>query len=262
MSNSRHVDDASCPFIGSRSVSSRAIVTTRSCPTGTLSPNSRTLPRGRVALAASSSRFARPQTGRPPMLVRREFLDDAPIGSRYCELAVRRCAGCRAHSAACSSDRLRATNDKPPTPSAPPQSIFAMHLVNGEHYSGAERVQDLLARQLPRFGCEVGFACVKPQRFPSARETKTAPLVEMPMRGRFDLRIVKQIAELVPRRRLRLDPRPHAADRAGRPVGGPHAPACRSSITSTARPAAIRRAACSIGSTPPPSGPPSAVPIG
>ncbi len=81
--------------------------------------------------------------------------------------------------------------------SAPPQSIFALHLVNGEHYSGAERVQDLLARQLPRFGCEVGFACVKPQRFPDARETKTAPLVEMPMRGRFDLRVVKRIAEMV-----------------------------------------------------------------
>ncbi len=79
---------------------------------------------------------------------------------------------------------------------APSSSIFALHLVNGEHYSGAERVQDLLARQLPHFGCEVGFACVKPQRFPNARETKTAPLVEMPMRGRFDLRIVKQIEKL------------------------------------------------------------------
>jgi glycosyltransferase involved in cell wall biosynthesis len=75
-------------------------------------------------------------------------------------------------------------------------SIFALHLVNGEHYSGAERVQDLLARQLPRFGCEVGFACVKPERFPNARETKTAPLVEMPMHGRFDFRIVKQLEKL------------------------------------------------------------------
>jgi len=46
--------------------------------------------------------------------------------------------------------------------STPPEqrSIFALHLVNGEHYSGAERVQDLLARQLPRLGCEVGFVCV------------------------------------------------------------------------------------------------------
>ena len=28
---------------------------------------------------------------------------------------------------------------------APPRTIFALHLVNGEHYSGAERVQDLPA---------------------------------------------------------------------------------------------------------------------
>ena len=94
--------------------------------------------------------------------------------------------------------RSDATRDKQPDDAtAPPQSVFALHLVNGEHYSGAERVQDLLARQLPRFGCEVGFVCVKPRRFPAARETKTAPLVEMPMRGRFDLRVVKRIAEIV-----------------------------------------------------------------
>jgi glycosyltransferase involved in cell wall biosynthesis len=72
-----------------------------------------------------------------------------------------------------------------------------LHLINGEHYSGAERVQDLLARQLPRFGCEVGFACVKPRKFPDARESKQTPLVNMPMHGRFDLRVVRRIVELV-----------------------------------------------------------------
>jgi glycosyltransferase involved in cell wall biosynthesis len=77
------------------------------------------------------------------------------------------------------------------------RTIRALHLVNGEHYSGAERVQDLLARQLPNFGCEVGFVCVKPRRFPAARESKEAPLYEMSMRGRFDLRVVKRIAALV-----------------------------------------------------------------
>jgi glycosyltransferase involved in cell wall biosynthesis len=84
-----------------------------------------------------------------------------------------------------------------PSSTARPQTIYVLHLVNGEHYSGAERVQDLLARQLPRFGCEVGFACVKPRRFPAARESQHAPLVEMPMRGRFDLRVVKRLATLV-----------------------------------------------------------------
>ena len=80
---------------------------------------------------------------------------------------------------------------------APSRTIFSLHLINGEHYSGAERVQDLLAKQLPRYGCEVGFVCVKPGKFPSTRESKTTPLVEMPMRGRFDLRVVNRIAEMV-----------------------------------------------------------------
>jgi glycosyltransferase involved in cell wall biosynthesis len=84
-----------------------------------------------------------------------------------------------------------------PTPHTVAKTIQVLHLVNGEHYSGAERVQDLLARQLPRFGCEVGFACVKPRRFPDARQSKQAPLVKMPMRGRFDLRVVKRLVELV-----------------------------------------------------------------
>jgi glycosyltransferase involved in cell wall biosynthesis len=72
-----------------------------------------------------------------------------------------------------------------------------LHVVNGEHYSGAERVQDLLALQLPRCGFEVGFACVKPGRFPVVRQSVDAPLVELPMRGRLDLRVVKQLVELV-----------------------------------------------------------------
>jgi len=75
--------------------------------------------------------------------------------------------------------------------------IRVLHLINGEHYSGAERVQDLLARQLPEVGYDVGFACVKPFRFPLARESKAAPLAELPMRGRFDLRIVKKLQRLV-----------------------------------------------------------------
>ncbi len=77
------------------------------------------------------------------------------------------------------------------------QTIRTLHLVNGEHYSGAERVQDLLALQLPHLGCEAGFVCVKPKLFPAARESKDSHLVEMPMLGRFDLRVVNRIAELV-----------------------------------------------------------------
>jgi glycosyltransferase involved in cell wall biosynthesis len=77
------------------------------------------------------------------------------------------------------------------------RTVRVLHLINGEHYSGAERVQDLLARELPQFGYEVGFVCVKPYRFPSARETTAAPLFEFPMRGRFDLRVVKKIVRVL-----------------------------------------------------------------
>jgi len=77
------------------------------------------------------------------------------------------------------------------------RTVRVFHLINGEHYSGAERVQDLLARELPQFGYEVGFGCVKPHRFPTARETKSAPLFEFPMRGRFDLRVVKKILRVL-----------------------------------------------------------------
>jgi glycosyltransferase involved in cell wall biosynthesis len=96
-----------------------------------------------------------------------------------------------------ATPRAGLANELCPGPTGDSNTIQVLHLVNGEHYSGAERVQDLLARQLPRFGCDVGFACVKPRRFPDARQSKNAPLVKMPMRGRFDLRVVKRIVELV-----------------------------------------------------------------
>jgi glycosyltransferase involved in cell wall biosynthesis len=77
------------------------------------------------------------------------------------------------------------------------KTIRVLHVINGEHYSGAERVQDLLARQLPQFGFQVSFACVKPGRFAIARETTTATLIETPMRGRFDLRVVGKLVQLI-----------------------------------------------------------------
>lgn len=72
-----------------------------------------------------------------------------------------------------------------------------LHVINGEHYSGAERVQDLLAQELPRCGYEVGFACVKPDRFPAARKTQSAPLYELPMRWALDPQCVSRLAEVI-----------------------------------------------------------------
>ena len=71
-----------------------------------------------------------------------------------------------------------------------------LHLINGEYYSGAERVQDLLAMELPKFGYDVGFVCVKPEKFPEQRLCKDSQLYQLPMRSKFDLGIGKKIAKI------------------------------------------------------------------
>ena len=78
----------------------------------------------------------------------------------------------------------------------PVKTVNVLHLINGEHYSGAERVQDLLALRLPEFGYQVGFCCLKPDRFSEARAAKEAPLYELGMRHRFDLLRTAEIARI------------------------------------------------------------------
>jgi len=84
------------------------------------------------------------------------------------------------------------------------QTVKVLHVINGEFYAGAERVQDLLAGQLPGLGFEVGFACVKPVEFPKVRTSGKVPLYRIPMRGKFDLRPVKQLVRIVRREGYRL----------------------------------------------------------
>ena len=79
-----------------------------------------------------------------------------------------------------------------------------LHIINGEHYSGAERVQDLLALNLPELGFEVGFACLKPGRFADLRQAQQAPLVNLCMRSRIDLRPVFRLARLIRQQRYAL----------------------------------------------------------
>ena len=68
-----------------------------------------------------------------------------------------------------------------------------LHVINGEYYSGAERVQDLLAASLPEFGYEVGFACVKPGLFLELRNHKASPVFDASMKSRFDLRVANRL---------------------------------------------------------------------
>jgi glycosyltransferase involved in cell wall biosynthesis len=79
-----------------------------------------------------------------------------------------------------------------------------LHIINGEHYAGAERVQDLLAARLPEFGYEAGFACVCPGIFDKERLTRNAPLVATPMANRLDIRPALRLTTVARRENYHL----------------------------------------------------------
>jgi glycosyltransferase involved in cell wall biosynthesis len=78
-----------------------------------------------------------------------------------------------------------------------------LHLINGEHFSGAERVQDLLSLNLRRFGYQADFACLKPDKFPTIRQS-ISDLFQIQMRHRLDMSGVNQIVQLVRERGYRI----------------------------------------------------------
>lgn len=82
--------------------------------------------------------------------------------------------------------------------------VSVLHLINGEHYSGAERVQDLLAGGLPEFGYQVHFACLKPDKFLARRHHRSVGATELPMANNFDLRVLGRLTALVQRLGVRV----------------------------------------------------------
>jgi glycosyltransferase involved in cell wall biosynthesis len=87
-------------------------------------------------------------------------------------------------------------------PATVPITARVLHVINGEHFSGAERVQQLLGRGLPKFGFEADFACVKPGKFPELCGLPEQRLISAPMHGRFDWRVVGQLLREVARRHI------------------------------------------------------------
>ena len=78
--------------------------------------------------------------------------------------------------------------------------IKVLHVVNGEHFSGAERVQSHLGRCLPQFDVAADFACVKPGKFAEMvdeQQGKWGTGFRTNMNHRFDLRPVRFIRDLV-----------------------------------------------------------------
>ena len=85
----------------------------------------------------------------------------------------------------------------------PTEAAAVLHLINGEHYSGAERVQDLLGLSLPDLGFDVAFACLKPGMFPAERQSNNE-LFEMTMRSKVDFKTIRKLRQLVVERQFRI----------------------------------------------------------
>jgi len=79
-----------------------------------------------------------------------------------------------------------------------------LHIISGEFYAGAERVQDLLALGLRELGFEVGFVCTKPGVFAERRLCRDAALYDIPMTSRADLGCGLKVARLARRQGYRL----------------------------------------------------------
>jgi phosphatidyl-myo-inositol alpha-mannosyltransferase len=89
-----------------------------------------------------------------------------------------------------------ATIGAPPRPT-PIDCVKVLHLINGDLYAGAERVQDLLAGRMQEFGFEMGFACLKPGRFATVRRSQQTPLFDVGMRSRLDWSSVPRLAKII-----------------------------------------------------------------
>ncbi len=86
------------------------------------------------------------------------------------------------------------------TSSPPTTDLKVLHVINGEHFSGAERVQSHLGRCLPKFGVAADFACVKPGRFfqlLSEQAGHWGQGFDVPMKHRVDMRAVIGVRDLV-----------------------------------------------------------------
>lgn len=83
-------------------------------------------------------------------------------------------------------------------------AISVLHIINGQHFAGAERVQMHLARCLPENGFLADFVCLRPGRFIEQFDVEQSRVWAAPMRSRCDLGVIGRIAEVAQRGDYRL----------------------------------------------------------
>jgi glycosyltransferase involved in cell wall biosynthesis len=76
-----------------------------------------------------------------------------------------------------------------------PQSVRVLHLINGEHFSGAERVQQLLGKRLPEQNVDPHFVCLKEGKFSEMCGLDPGKVSVQAMKSRVDFTLVRKIAQ-------------------------------------------------------------------
>ena len=80
------------------------------------------------------------------------------------------------------------------------RKVRVLHIVNGQHFAGAERVQSHLGRCLPKFSVAADFAFVKPGIFAQMvhdRQGEWGNGFNVAMSGRFDVRPAWHLCDLI-----------------------------------------------------------------
>ena len=75
------------------------------------------------------------------------------------------------------------------------QCLRILHLINGEHFSGAERVQQILGQRLAEFSVQAEFAMLKPGKFREFSDLPPNQVHDFPMDSRWDRKIIGSLAE-------------------------------------------------------------------
>ncbi len=76
-------------------------------------------------------------------------------------------------------------------------TVPVLHIINGEHFSGAERVQQLLGQCLESNHFAATFACLKQGKFPQLSGLPRKAIKLAPMHYRCDLGVVREVEQIL-----------------------------------------------------------------
>ncbi|MEM7559336.1 MAG: glycosyltransferase family 4 protein [Planctomycetota bacterium] len=88
--------------------------------------------------------------------------------------------------------------------SAPTDLRRVLNLISGEHFTGAERVQQLLGRGLGRLGFDPIFACVNPGKFRRCSGLRDYQVRDFAMGANVDMNVVRDLIDFAQEESIEL----------------------------------------------------------